>query len=251
MHEPVSTGLADHAAVEDFRCLLVKVLDTAGITHGLARALRSVLDELELYRNHLSNQVEASVARTVVHPRVQIGGGDHQVDGFFNIDIVPPADLVADIREGIPLPDGSVEFLFSEHFVEHIDYPCSVKRFVADTFRVLAPGGQVVTGVPDAEVVLRGYHERDAELFDEIRDRWYGRRDCLGDFNAYIDLVNYVFRDQDDSDKYTPHLWAYDLEKLVSLFTDVGFSRVERWEFDATVANPKREWASLYVIAVK
>lgn len=60
-----------------------------------------------------------------------------------------------------------------------------------------------------------------------------------------------MFRDQDDSDKYPPHLWAYDFEKLLSLFTDAGFSKVEQWEFDASMANPEREWASLYVVATK
>lgn len=85
---------------------------------------------------------------------------------------MPPADLVSDIREGIPLLDASVEFLFSEHFLEHIDYPRSVKRYVAEVFRVLVPGGQVVTGVPDAVIVLRGYQERDGGLFEEMRERW-------------------------------------------------------------------------------
>ncbi|MGH4019368.1 MAG: methyltransferase domain-containing protein [Pseudonocardiaceae bacterium] len=240
------------AEIKDIRQQLTVALAAPDITHGLARAFRSALKELDLYRNHVVSRAQATdTAMGLVRPRIQIGGGSHRIDGFFNIDIVPPADLLWDIRENIPLPDSSVEFLFSEHFLEHIDYPHSVKQYVAEVHRILAAGGQVVTGVPDAEVVLRGYQERDVELFVEMRERWYGRRDCLTDFNTYLDLVNYVFRDQDDDDRYTPHLWAYDYEKLTSLFTEAGLSHVEPWTFDPTIANPERQWASLYVIATK
>ncbi len=82
-------------------------------------------------------------------------------------------------------------------------------------------------------------------------ERWYSKRQRRDDINTFLDLVNYVFRDQDDDPKYTPHLWAYDWEKLVQLFMEAGFQRVEPWVFDATMANPKREWASIYVTATK
>ncbi|GFH38816.1 hypothetical protein SCWH03_50770 [Streptomyces pacificus] len=60
-----------------------------------------------------------------------------------------------------------------------------------------------------------------------------------------------AFRDQDDDPTYTPHLWAYDHEKLVQLFTEAGFTTVEPWTFDPTMANPKRRWSSVYVVATK
>ncbi|MFK4148525.1 hypothetical protein [Streptomyces sp. NPDC004065] len=81
--------------------------------------------------------------------------------------------------------------------------------------------------------------------------RWYAKRDGLSDINTRLDLVNLVFRDQDDDPTYTPHLWAYDHDKLVQLFTEAGFTAVEPWTFDSTMANPKRQWGSVYVIATK
>lgn len=244
-----SLGLAE---IEDIRQHLTVALAAPDITHGLARAFRATLKELDLYRNHaVSRAHSTNTSLGVVRPRVQIGGGSHRIDDFFNIDIVPPADLIWDIRENIPLPDASVQFLFSEHFLEHIDYPRSAKNFAAEAHRVLVAGGQVVTGVPDAEVILRGYHDHDDDLFTKMRERWYGRRNCLDDFNTYLDLVNYVFRDQDDDLKYTPHLWAYDHDKLADMFAHAGFSKVEPWTFDPAMANPDRQWASLYLIATK
>lgn len=222
------------------------------VPHGLARTLRATQKEIVFAKNFHQGQAEWPEKRSTVDPtKIQIGGGTHTLEGFINIDIIPPADLLWDIREGIPLDDGVSEFIFSEHFFEHIDYPTSVKKVVSELYRVLKSGGQVVTGVPDGGFVLEGYAKKDPELRQEMMERWYNNRSNQGDFNTYIDLVNYVFRDQDDDDKYNPHYWAYDLEKLVSLFKDAGFSSVEPWTFDPALANPKREWGSVYVIATK
>jgi predicted SAM-dependent methyltransferase len=248
MHAITTNAAVDTQAI---RGQLLTALASPDITHGLARTLRACLKELELYRNHDQARATANPATGCRHPRVQIGGGTHRLPGFYNIDIVEPADLIWDVRESLPLADDSVEFLFSEHFLEHIDYPRSVKTYAAEAHRVIAAGGHIVTGVPDAEAVLTAYKTRDPAFFADMRDRWYSRRDCLANLNTYLDLVNYVFRDQDDNDHYTPHLWAYDHEKLADLFTEAGFSHVEPWTFDDTIANPKRRWSSVYVIATK
>ncbi|WP_410483173.1 hypothetical protein [Streptomyces sp. ST1015] len=52
--------------------------------------------------------------------------------------------------------------------------------------------------------------------------KWYGGRGCL-------DLINYVFRDQDEDPVNYPHYWGYDHDKLVQLFTEAGFVTVEPW----------------------
>ncbi|MER7620721.1 methyltransferase domain-containing protein [Streptomyces sp. NPDC126503] len=220
-------------------------------THGLARTLRAAAKEIDLSRYHRASQKTYPSGRIDSTPKhVQVGGGAHRIDGFFNIDLVPPADVLWDVREGLPLHDGSVETLFSEHFLEHVDYPVSAKRYASEAHRVLAPGGRLITGVPDAAFVLTPY-PADAGEAQEMIERWYAKRTCREDIDTYLDLINYVFRDQDDDPTYTPHLWAYDLDKLRQLFTEAGFASVEPWEFDRTMANPKREWGSVYVVAVR
>ncbi|GHJ28570.1 hypothetical protein TPA0910_30030 [Streptomyces hygroscopicus subsp. sporocinereus] len=219
--------------------------------HGLARTLRAAAKEIEISRYHHTSSRAWPNGRIDITPeKVQIGGGAHRIDGFYNIDAVPPADLLWDVREGIPLEDGSVQVMFSEHFLEHIDYPNSAKHYAREAHRVLAPGGRLVTGVPDAGFVLRHYPDNPS-LSEEMIERWYAKRDCRGDINTFLDLINYVFRDQDDDPTYTPHLWAYDRVKLTQMFTEAGFRIVEPWDFDSAIANPKRQWGSVYVIATK
>jgi predicted SAM-dependent methyltransferase len=50
-----------------------------------------------------------------------------------NIDIEPGADLVIDVRKGLPLDDCSVNFIYSEHFLEHLTY--EEGRKVLEEFR--------------------------------------------------------------------------------------------------------------------
>ncbi|MEU7639094.1 methyltransferase domain-containing protein [Streptomyces sp. NPDC039016] len=227
------------------------LLSDPSTTHGLARALRTAAWEIELHRYHHASQRAWPDSRIDQKPtKVQIGGGTHRIEDFFNIDAVPPADLLWDVREGIPLHDDTVELIFSEHFLEHIDYPRSVKSYVREAHRALTPAGQIITGVPDAAFALSQY-PGPLNPADEMVERWYAKRDCRSDINTQLDLVNLVFRDQDDDPKYTPHLWAYDYAKLVQLFAEAGFATVKPWTFDPKIANPKRRWGSVYVIATK
>ncbi|MFE4175082.1 class I SAM-dependent methyltransferase [Streptomyces sp. NPDC056909] len=245
-HDTESSSSVDALAQQ-----IAALLRKPSTTHGLARTLRAAAKEIDLHRHHSAGQKAWPSGRVDHMPRkVQIGGGSHRIDGFFNIDAVPPADLLWDVREGIPLHDGTVRSLFSEHFLEHIDYPRSAKYYAREAYRVLAPRGRMITGVPDASFVLDPYPIGTSESTEMIR-RWYGNRDCLADINTHLDLINYVFRDQDDDPKYNPHYWAYDYEKLVQLFTEAGFKRVERWDFDPEIASPKRQWGSVYVMVTK
>ncbi|MFJ3712229.1 class I SAM-dependent methyltransferase [Streptomyces sp. NPDC090053] len=230
---------------------IASVLTDPATSHGLARTLRAAAKEIELHRcHHVSRRAWPNGRIDDKLAKVQIGGGAHRIDGFFNIDLVPPADLLWDVREGIPLQDDSTDEIFSEHFLEHIDYPRSAKSYVREAHRVLASGGRIITGVPDAAFALNQY-PGSLDASDEMIERWYAKRDCRGDINTRLDLVNLVFRDQDDDPTYTPHLWAYDHEKLVQLFTEANFTTVEPWTFDSAMANPKRRWGSTYVIATK
>lgn len=238
--------------VEKLKKSVQQVLKNKNLSYGISRALRKLFKEIALQQNYVQGIKNWQAKKGVVDlQKIQIGGGSHVLEGYFNVDIVPPADLVWDVREGLPFPDACCEFIFSEHFLEHIDYPISVKRFIGECFRILKPNGKIVIGVPDGGLAAKKYATRDKKFYQQMIEKWYSKRDCLEHFNTYIDLLNYVFRDQDDDKKYNPHFWAYDFEKLESLFKEAGFPKAGRWPFDESIANPKREWRSIYVVATK
>lgn len=212
---------------------------------GIERASRRLLKEILLSENNNIPEIKNN------YSHVQIGGGAHLLKNFLNIDITPPADIIYDVREGLPLKKTSVNFIFCEHFLEHIDYPVSVKKFFKESYRVLHKKGRLVIGVPDSKMAVGAYYKNDKKLIKKYIESWYKKRDCLNHFNTPIDFLNYHFRDQDDNEKYNPHFWAYDKEKLFSLFGGAGFKKITIWKFDEKIANPKRKFGSLYVVGTK
>ena len=81
---------------------------------------------------------------------VELGCGRNKPLGAYGIDISPDsdADLVADLSNGIPLPDHQASLVTSHHFMEHM---ASWPALLWDTWRVLEPGGTVSFCVPYAQ----------------------------------------------------------------------------------------------------
>ncbi|MEU3430523.1 hypothetical protein [Streptomyces gardneri] len=89
--------------------------------------------------------------------------------------------------------------------------------------------------MPNAAFVLCRY-PADPEDAREVIKRWYTKRACREDINTYLDLINYVFRDQDDHVTYAPHHWAQVLDKIRQLFAEAGFVRA------SSRGNSTRRW---------
>lgn len=54
--------------------------------------------------------------------KLNVGCGKVKLPGWVDIDIEPSADLIIDVRKGLSLDDCSVNFIYSEHFLEHLTY---------------------------------------------------------------------------------------------------------------------------------
>lgn len=70
----------------------------------------------------------------------------------------PEADLrTADLEnEKLPYPDNYFDVIYSKSVIEHFYYP---EKLVHEIYRVLKPGGLVITLVPDWEFNIRIYFE--------------------------------------------------------------------------------------------
>jgi predicted SAM-dependent methyltransferase len=84
---------------------------------------------------------------------IQMGSGNHRIaEGILNVDIFnfPEADLVADCTN-LPFADNSIDCVISSAVLEHVVNP---EAFIAEAYRVLKPGGKIITGVP----FIQGFH---------------------------------------------------------------------------------------------
>jgi len=80
--------------------------------------------------------------------KVDIGGGLNPYPGYFTVDTRETADLVADLNDGIPLPDNSVGVLNASHILEHLH---DKHKIMSEIHRVLAHGGWAFIEVPSTD----------------------------------------------------------------------------------------------------
>jgi len=187
---------------------------------------------------------------------VNIGCGGRGRPGWINVDAfdAPGVTCRFDCRKRLPFPDGSCRGIFSEHFVEHLDYTEDIPFFIAECRRVLKDGGVLRIVVPDGERYLRAYC---ADGWTELRQLRslsppdYRDPNNGAAYHTKMELINEVFRQADQ------HRFAYDAETLCVLLERHRFQRVERSAFGRSIMpelcidSPERADESLYVEAMK
>jgi SAM-dependent methyltransferase len=89
---------------------------------------------------------------------LNLGCGNRFAPGWRNFDIRPSSPDVERLESHLrlPLADGSADFVYSSHMLEHLP-PSDVPAFLAECRRVLRPGGVVRIVVPDLEGIARQY----------------------------------------------------------------------------------------------
>src|SRR5262249_44741911 len=77
--------------------------------------------------------------------------------------------LAHDLSKGIPFASDSVDIVYHSHVLEHLDRPVA-QRFLAETLRVLKPGGISRIVLPDFELLCRAYLEHFERCQREPRE---------------------------------------------------------------------------------
>lgn len=80
--------------------------------------------------------------------RLNLGCCDQLLPGYVNVDLCPPADVVADLSQPWPWPDGSVQFIRAYDVFEHLP---DKRRTMNEAWRVLVPGGRLELVVPTTD----------------------------------------------------------------------------------------------------
>jgi hypothetical protein len=98
--------------------------------------------------------------------RLNWGCGTDPAPGWINSDVkvVPGIDVPCDIRSGLPLPAGSIDYAVSIHALQELAYP-EIVPALAELRRVLRPTGVLRLGLPDLERAISAYERGDREYF--------------------------------------------------------------------------------------
>ena len=111
---------------------------------------------------------------------LDLGAAYRKRAGYLGVDIqdVPSVDIVADLREGLDLPDGSVGVIRAVDFLEHIPDKINI---INEIYRLLAHGGMLLSNTPSTDG--RGAFQDPTHVaFYNENSFWYYTRDNYRNF---------------------------------------------------------------------
>ena len=169
--------------------------------------------------------------------RLHLGSGGNNLPGWVNVDLVGArADVTWDLRRPLPFSDDSADAVFLEHVLEHMTVAEGM-AVLRHALAVMAPGGVLRVGVPDAGLYASSYVGGDGAI-DELRPGRPTRMLALAE----------VFQEHG-------HVSAWDGETLALVIGSVGFTDVEVMpggtsHLEPAPDSPARIPESVYVEAV-
>ncbi len=138
--------------------------------------------------------------------RLHLGCGWNHLDGWVNSDLVGgKGDFAWNILRPLPFAPGTVDVVFLEHVFEHMRYSQTL-TVLGHVRQVLAPGGILRVGVPDAGMYARMYSAAAGPA----------RRSCGGAGPRRCSRCGEVFQEH-------AHVSAYDAETLLLVLQEGGF----------------------------
>ncbi len=173
----------------------------SGAKNRAARALGAISTRLRRLR---------APSRLKSHDRLHLGSGGRLLEGWANIDINGLGDIVWDLTRPLPISVDRVRFVYSEHFIEHIDR-ADAKRLLGQVRRVMAPGSVIRISTPDLKMLIDDYQA--GRLIRMDHGQWYPATLCQ--------MVNEAMH-------CWGHVFLYDEPELRAVLSECGFTGVRR-----------------------
>ena len=136
--------------------------------------------------------------------------------------LFPASVRYGDIVRGLGLPDGAARAVYCSHVLEHLARD-DVPRALANTYRLLAPGGVFRLVVPDLEWRAARYLEARRAGAGDAADRLMEALE-LGTRRRASDPVSLLRQAFGRS----RHCWMYDFAGLRALLAEAGFVAIRR-----------------------
>lgn len=165
----------------------------------------------------------AQALRDGIPIKIQFGTGDNLMPDFFNLDYQKSLVLEASgwfaahanryfihpVGPALPFPDGSVDFVFSEDFIEHLAQKDQV-QYLAEAFRVLKPGSVHRISTPCLAYSMKSHSDFSkgaAGVYQKEWDDWGHQvvftRTSLRDLAQMIGYRDVIFTGKNQS--ISPH----------------------------------------------
>lgn len=168
--------------------------------------------------------------------KLNLGAGQMVHPGFVAVDVEAiPGGAVADL--GVfpwSVPDGAVDEVLASHILEHFDRHDG-RRFLAECYRILEPGGVLRLAVPDYDVFA------DCQVA--------GNWDAVNGY-PWIDANAFFGGGDKERRTHWRHKYAYTFGLLEHILRGLGFVMVTR-RGPCELDNMQHAAFSLYLDALR
>jgi hypothetical protein len=219
--------------------------------------------------------------------RLNLGCGRNIKTGWVNVDFAErenKLDIVCDLSKEFPFEENSCSYIYSEHFIEHLEWSDG-RTLIENCFKSLQDGGAFRIVFPDFENIFKAYIQKDEDFLrtmsrglddedygyykrvyehpEEIRKErvhnpppdWHVSNNeedrkkvalRIRQHKYLIDIVDWAVH------QFGEHKTLYDAESMIGLLKELGFSKVSRSSFDPEMDSGKYYIPSCcYIEAIK
>jgi predicted SAM-dependent methyltransferase len=154
--------------------------------------------------------------------KLQIGCGRNILPDWLNTDrdiALSKETVFLDASKRFPFYDSTFSYIYSEHFIEHLEYYKGV-HFIQECYRVIRPGGKIRIATPDLNFLVDLYAKNKTELQEKYIE-WAVK--THSNFNISTDtfVINNYFR-------AWGHKFIYDFKTLKLTLIQLGFINIKR-----------------------
>ena len=154
--------------------------------------------------------------------RLHLTCGNNILEGWVNVDYSNKRNVVVWDLTDIPLPvaDCSINYIFLEHFIEHINVS-DAEALLKDCCRVLTRGGVIRISTPNLRKLISEYELGSTGEWLDVG--WKPNTPCQ--------MINEGFR-------LWGHQYIYDIEELHEMLNRSGFNAIKevKWRESEVVA---------------
>jgi predicted SAM-dependent methyltransferase len=154
--------------------------------------------------------------------KLQIGAGHVDYAGWLNTDIEPAGtEVYLDATKHFPLSDGSIQYIFGEHVIEHLTYEEGV-AMLRECHRVLASKGKIRLATPNLLKYLQLFREpktEEIERYLNAKLRWHQWPQTSNRESMILNLELHSFG----------HKFVYDPSTLSDSLSRAGFQAITQF----------------------
>ncbi len=187
----------------------------------MKKTIRDILDLQKLGNQSTLLENLTKIILLNTSTKLHLGCGKNYFEGWINIDNnsdhnIKKLDINYDLRNPLPFMDNSVDFIYNEHFLEHLTVE-EGQRAIKEFLRVLKPNGIMRIAMPDLVGIVHAYTHPDWE--NQIVP--YLPELGLGFVKTRAELININFR-------AWGHRWLYDWEELERRLKEAGAKNIKQ-----------------------